>query len=103
MKAIRPYLWLCVLLFAVACASTGLPRGAYVVGGGARISFNPPGDGTVVLVEKRSGKVVATRSSTDGVFEFDISSERDSALVTALFGDSLTNAQFVLYFAPERQ
>ncbi|HET7871672.1 MAG TPA: hypothetical protein VFL42_04110 [Terriglobales bacterium] len=55
------------------------------------------------MVEKTSGKVVATKSASGGNFEFDATSEQDSELLKSLFGASPTNAQFVLYFVPERK
>ena len=101
MKNITQLLGLGILVLAVGCSSTGLPRGAYVVGGGPHISYNPPGAGTCILVEKTSGKIVATKSSSGGSFEFDATSEQDSATLASLFGAAPTNAQFVLYFVPE--
>ncbi len=96
-----------VLLLAVGCSSTGtpagLPRGAYAVGGGARISFDPPEKGTCILVEKMSRKVIATKSSSGGGFEFDAASEQDQQMLQSVYGGIVpTNAVFVLYFVPER-
>ncbi len=107
MKNITQTFLAALLLLAVACSSTrtpaGLPPGAYAVGGGARISFDPPERGTCILVEKSSGKVIATKSSAGGGFEFDAASEQDQQLLQAAYGGMVpTNAVFVLYFVPER-
>ncbi len=96
-----------VLLLAVGCSSTGvpagLPRGAYAVGGGARISFDPPEKGTGILVEKMSGKVITTKSSSGGGFEFDAASDQDQQMLKSVYGGIVpTNTVFVLYFVPER-
>ncbi len=107
MKNITQTFLAALLLLAVGCSSTrtpaGLPPGAYAVGGGARISFDPPEKGTCILVEKSSGKVIATKSSAGGGFEFDAASEQDQQLLQAAYGGMVpTNAVFVLYFVPER-
>ncbi len=107
MKNILQPLGAGVLLLAVGCSSlrapAGLPRGAYRVGGGARISFDPPEKGTCILVEKTSGRVIATKSSAGGGFEFDATSEQDEQTLKSVYGGVVpTNAQFVLYFVPER-
>lgn len=107
MKNITQSVGAAILLLAVGCSSTGtpagLPHGAYPVGGGARISFEPPERGTCILVEKASGKVIATKSSAGGGFEFDATSEQDQQLLQTVYGGTVpTNAVFVLYFVPER-
>jgi hypothetical protein len=95
---------LCVVLFAVGCAtktSGYLPRGAKVVGGGLQIDWAAPGEGTAVLVEATTGTTVATKAvdALNG-FEFDVARESYADVLRAFFPNMPTNAQFVLYFVP---
>ena len=94
---------LAVLLLAVGCASTSnLPSGAKKVGGGLKISWDAPTDGTAILVEATTGKPVATGSVSSGgpAFEFDAYTYHDADVLRAVFPTMPTNAQFVLYFVP---
>jgi len=103
MRYITHIIGLAALLLAIGCASTGnLPTGAKKVGGGLQIDWDPPGDGTAILVETTTGKTVATKSvsETGAGFRFDVTSEQDADVLKAIFPTMPTNAQFVLYFVP---
>ncbi len=103
MKYTTHIIGLAALLLAVGCASTSsLPSGAKRVGGGLQIEWNAPAEGTAILVETTTGKTVATKSVSDGGegFSFDLSSQRDTDTLEAIFPTMPTNAKFVLYFVP---
>jgi hypothetical protein len=103
MKYTTHIIGLAALLLAVGCASTGsLPSGAKKVGGGLKIDWDAPAEGTAILVETTTGKTVATKSVADGGagFSFDVTSQRDADRLQAIFATMPTNAQFVLYFVP---
>jgi hypothetical protein len=103
MRNIKQVVGMGILLLAVGCATTGnLPHRAQVVGGGLQIDWDPPTDGTAILVERTTGKPVATRSVSPGFsFTFDVARQSDAEVLEAVFFDSMpTNAHFVLYFVP---
>ncbi len=103
MKHISYFISLVALALAVGCTSTtSLPSGAKKVGGGLRITWWAPTDGTAILVETTTGKIVATETLTQGgpQFSFDPDSQRDAETLRMLFPSMPTNAQFVLYFVP---
>lgn len=88
------------------CTSTNsLPSGAKKVGGGLRITWWAPTDGTAILVETTTGKTVATETLTQGgpQFSFDVDSQRDAETLKLLFPSMPTNANFVLYFVPSQK
>ena len=103
MKYNTPIIGLATLLLAVGCASTSnLPSGAKKVGGGLQIEWDAPTEGTAILVETTTGKIVATKSVSDGGagFRFDVTSSEYAEVLTAIFPAMPTNAQFLLYFVP---
>ena len=103
MKYTTPIIGLATLLLAVGCASTSnLPSGAKKVGGGLQIEWDAPTEGTAIFVETTTGKIVATKSVSDGGagFRFDVTSSEDAEVLTAIFPAMPTNAQFLLYFVP---
>jgi hypothetical protein len=88
------------------CATIGplqgndLPRDVQIVGGGFRINWIAPTDGTVYLFEKKSGKIVETESLSEGdsyEFEMDLDEEVTRTFENAL-GVSMEEAKLVLYF-----
>lgn len=101
MKTFAQCLGLGILLLTVGCVSSGLPRGAYAVGGGLKIIYEPTEDGTTILVDKTSGKIIATQTSPT-TFEFDATSEADAEILNAVLGNDWQDAQFILYFVPDR-
>jgi hypothetical protein len=104
MKKIAQILGLGIVIFAIGCASSGLPRGAYVVGGGSHISYAPPEPGTCILVEKTSRKVIATKSCSGDIFDFDATNQQDEETIKSVLGGIVpANAEFVLYFVSERK
>lgn len=102
-----------VLALLVGCATGNLPRGAKLVGGGLMIDYMAPVDGTVILVERTSGRIVATQSLMEGrEFNFGPRWERCGEVLTSLFGTTNlvepgafpvvpTNTFFQLYFVPD--
>ncbi len=91
------------LLLACGCVtSSHLPSGAKVVGGGLQIDWEPPADGTAMLVETTTGKTVATHSvgNPGANFCFDVSRTSDAEVLAAIFPTMPSNAHFVLFFVP---
>ncbi len=79
----------------------GLPGEQYLVGGGLNISWKAPEAGTVYLMEKRTGKLVETRSLEEGeVYSFTVDSIVRAQELGDILGMNLARAQFVLYFEP---
>ncbi|NLH43457.1 MAG: hypothetical protein GX448_16575 [Planctomycetes bacterium] len=96
-------------MVAAGCATGGslqrgdLPRGAEIVGGGFRVEWTAPADGTVILYEKKTGKIVETESVSEGSsydFDMDISDEDVTQTFERAFGIPVEHARFVLYFKP---
>jgi hypothetical protein len=80
-----------------------LPRDAQIVGGGFRIDWVAPADGTVLLYERKSGKLVETESLSEGdsyEFEIDLSDEEVTETFKKAFGIPVKDARLVLYFKP---
>jgi len=79
----------------------GLPGEQYLVGGGLNISWKAPEAGTVYLVEKRTGKLIGTRSLEEGdVFSFTVDSTVRAQELGDILGINMTRAEFLLYFEP---
>ena len=102
MNHLRLFTLLGALLLAAGCATDGLPRGARVVGGGLKINWVPPGEGSILLVDKATRKIVATESvnANGSAFEFDGLDDKAKEVLEAALGSSYTNAQLLLYFVP---
>ena len=102
------------ILATLGCTTPkGLPSGAQLVGGGLQIDYEAPTDGTVILVEKVTGRMVATESLSSGSdFTFSPSSGNWAELMLTLFGvpsadgeltlQIPTNSVFQLYFVPTK-
>lgn len=96
------------------CATSDLPRGARLVGGGLRVDYRAPTDGTAILRERTSGRIVATESLEEGDgFKFHPNLQGCSEVLFAMFAppDAVdtgefpqmpTNTFFELYFVPAR-
>jgi hypothetical protein len=104
-----------VLVVALAgCATSDLPRGARLVGGGLMVDYEAPTDGTAILIERTSCRIVATESLSEGSnFRFSPGSGSYDEVLFRMFArpDAVegggvvvvpTNALFQLYFVPER-
>jgi len=79
----------------------GLPGEQYLVGGGLNISWKAPEAGTVYLIEKRTRKLVETRSLEEGgVFSFTVDSTVRAQELGDILGINLARAEFLLYFEP---
>jgi hypothetical protein len=73
----------------------------YLVGGGLNIAWKAPEAGTVYLMEKKTGKLVETKSLEEGdVFSFVVDSTVRAQELGDILGMSLAKAQFLLYFEP---
>lgn len=78
-----------------------LPGRQYLVGGGINIEWKAPEPGTVFLVEKKTGKLVETRSLDGGdVFSFVVDSTVRAQELGEIIGINLAKTQFLLYFEP---
>jgi len=77
------------------------PGKQYLVGGGLNISWKAPEAGTVYLMEKKTGKLVETKSLNEGdVFSFTVDSTVRAEELGGILGMNLAKAQFLLYFEP---
>jgi len=97
-------------LTVTGCASTGLhrvnnlPGEQRLVGGGIMISWKAPEAGTVYLVEKKTRKLIETRSLDEGdVFDFKVESTVDAEELGNMLGINFSKAEFLLYFKPAGQ
>ncbi len=99
------------LLFA-GCATSPLPKGARLVGGGLAIEYEAPENGTVILVEHRSGRKIATQSLAQGAsFKFGPDWSDSKEVLRSMYappGDDSDqfprvppDAHFDLYFVPQ--
>jgi len=111
----RPYtlVWVVVLSLASGALLVGgceptqrspvvrLPDTPRLVGGGMMIKWTAPEPGTVYLVEKRTGKIVETRSLEEGeVYSFTATSILQADEFEEMLGIPFSRAQFQLYFEP---
>jgi hypothetical protein len=97
---------LTALLIVTGCATRlrPFPAGAVRIGGGLNIEWEAPRHGTVVLMEEKSGKIIATQSLEPGdSFDFGPQYSGFEETLSAVFPDGAglpTNAVFGLYFSP---
>lgn len=108
------YLLPIILLMSCTTGSPHLPKGAKLVGGGLEISFSSPVDGTAIVLERSTGKIIATESITANGSPWEFGSahvpnweEMLASLFPATNGGNSsfryqlpTNAFFELYFVP---
>lgn len=114
---------ICLLCFPLVCATllgcvsapSNLPRGARLVGGGLQIEYSAPENGTAILRERSTGKIVATQSLEPGDdFDFTVTRQENAEVLRSLFattnapdiGQLLalpTNVCFELYFTPVKK
>lgn len=98
------------MLLVAGCASSGLPRGARWVGGGVAIEYDAPRDGTVILIERTSRRILVTESLSQGdEFQFRPGYGSSDEVLLRVFGppgaDGVaagmpTNTFLDLYFVP---
>jgi len=109
---------LCLIPLAVAlvgCTTSDLPRGARLVGGGLLISYAAPTDGTAILIERNTRRIVTTESITEtSTFEFGHGRKSNYEVLFRMFAPSNsnyteysvfpipTNTFFQLYFVPKQ-
>lgn len=73
----------------------------YLVGGGLTIGWKAPEAGTIYLLEKKTGKLVETRSLEEGdVYSFTVDSTVRAQELGDILGIDLAKAEFLLYFEP---
>ena len=78
-----------------------LPDTPRLVGGGMMIEWRAPERGTVYLVEKRTRKIVETRSLEEGgIYKFSATSVVQADEFEQMLGIRFSKAQFQLYFEP---
>lgn len=94
-----------VALVVAGCAPRGLarledlPGEEHLVGGGLTINWQAPEDGIVYLFEKRTGKLIETRSLKEGeTYTFAVETAVDAADMEGLLGIDIARAEFLLYF-----
>lgn len=81
--------------------AAGLPGEQYLVGGGMTIEWKAPEAGTVYLLEKKTRKLVETRSLEEGeAYSFTVDSIVRAQELGDILGINLAKAQFLLYFEP---
>ncbi|MBM4026636.1 MAG: hypothetical protein FJ280_14725 [Planctomycetes bacterium] len=96
-----------VVLVTGGCAATELaadsrlPDEPGLVGGGMLIEWKAPEPGTAYLVERRTGKIVETRSLAAGqIYAFSATSVVQADEFEQMLGIRFARAQFLLYFEP---
>ena len=96
-----------IVLAVAGCAPRGsarledLPGEQRLVGGGLMINWQAPEDGIVYLIEKRTGKLVETRSLHEGeTYAFTVETAVDAADMESLLGINIAQTEFLLYFEP---
>lgn len=97
MKIIRIGMFALMAVLA-GCATSSLPGGARLVGGGIKIEYKAPADGTAIVLERTSDRMVVTKSLEKGddfSFEFDPTGAGQNER-----NQFSTNAFFQLYFVP---
>jgi len=81
-----------------------LPGEHRLVGGGLMISWKAPEPGTVFLVEKKTGKLIETRSLEEGdVYSFAVESIVRAEELQDMLGVNFSRTEFLLYFEPDRE
>jgi hypothetical protein len=102
MKNMGHFISLGLLALTVGCTSPGKPPSSKIVGGGAQIDWQAPVDGTAILVERVTGKVVITKSlkAREDAFTFNLTVAEDRQLVERALGTVPPSPEFILYFVP---
>lgn len=93
------------LVFASGCATTSistLPPGAVKVGGGLAIEWRSSSDGTVILYDAISKRMVTTRSIGSSEMFLFPNSENDEEILEAFYPGTgeASKARFELFFVP---
>lgn len=82
-------------------AAVQLPDSPRLVGGGLMIGWKAPERGTVYLIEKRTGKIVETRSLEEGeTYSFAATSVVQADEFEQVLGIRFSRARFQLFFEP---
>jgi hypothetical protein len=78
-----------------------LPDAPQMVGGGMMIEWKAPERGTAYLVEKKTNKIIETRSlERDEVYSFAATSVVQADEFEQMLGIRFSRARFLLYFEP---
>ncbi|MBP8303641.1 MAG: hypothetical protein KBE04_05895 [Phycisphaerae bacterium] len=83
----------------------GVPARQYLVGGGFKINYTAPADGTVYWVEETTGKILETTSVTeDEDVEFEVNlSDIEPDEFERRIGVDVAKAKMGLYFIPRSE
>jgi len=100
-----------VALITAGCGPTDgrfrpnmLPGDLQLIGGGLNIHWEPPEPGTAYLVEKRTDKIIETRTLAQGEpFVFEINSIVEAQDLQEMLGVDIDRAEFLLYFKPQER
>lgn len=94
----------CIFVNETAFDATrsGIPKTAQKIGGGFEIAYQLPEDGTIVLADKTTGKIIQTTSLREGeTFEFSCKAPERKTFKD--IGVDIQKADFVIYFYPKFQ
>jgi hypothetical protein len=99
--------WIGAVLAVGGCGSQrlrgadDLPDDSQLVGGGLNVTWRAPAAGTVYVVEKRTGKLIETRSLAQGeAYSFKVESAVRAQELQDMLGISFSKTEFLLYFKP---
>ena len=84
-----------------AVTSQGLPADKYLIGGGFKVEWTAPTDGTFIVGEKTTGKILVTESATEGEgVEFSLGDDEDFATLEKMLGVPVKQARLQAYWIP---
>ena len=97
-------------LLALMCVGCRTTRSLHVdvppvqgelVGGGMKIEWTAPANGTVYLIEGTTNRIMETRSLEQGnTYSFSVPSKGQGGEFEQILGIKLADARFLLYFRP---
>jgi hypothetical protein len=72
-----------------------------LVGGGMKIEWTAPANGTAYLIEGTTNRIMETRSLSQGdAYSFSLTSEGQRGEFERILGIKMADARFLLYFQP---
>jgi hypothetical protein len=96
-------------LFLAGCAtrtamtSNGLPPDKFLIGGGFKIDWTAPTDGTFIVAEQNTGKILVTESATeDEDVQFTIGDDEDLATLEKMIGLPMKDVRIQAYWIPAK-
>jgi hypothetical protein len=101
-QAIELSVVISMILCMAGCKTTEPVRvQGEIVGGGLKIEWTAPVNGTVYLVEEKTNRIMETRSLKQGdTYSFSPTSESQRGEFERILGIKLSDARFLLYFQP---